>query len=102
MTAGLIRDDTGSAVAVPAPVRRIVSLVPSLTETVAVTAPGLMAGATGWCTHPAGLDVPRVRGTKTPDPGRSSRCARTWSWPTRRRTGPPTWPRSAPRGCPCG
>jgi ABC-type Fe3+-hydroxamate transport system substrate-binding protein len=44
-----------------------VSLVPSLTETVAVTAPGLVAGATDWCTHPAGLDVPRVRGTKNPD-----------------------------------
>jgi ABC-type Fe3+-hydroxamate transport system substrate-binding protein len=46
-----------------------VSLVPSLTETVAVTAPGLVAGATDWCTHPAGLDVPRVRGTKNPDLG---------------------------------
>jgi ABC-type Fe3+-hydroxamate transport system substrate-binding protein len=44
-----------------------VSLVPSLTEAVAVTAPGLVAGATDWCTHPAGLDVPRVRGTKNPD-----------------------------------
>jgi len=48
-------------------VSRIVSLVPSLTETVAVTAPGLIAGATDWCIHPAGLDVPRVRGTKNPD-----------------------------------
>jgi ABC-type Fe3+-hydroxamate transport system substrate-binding protein len=54
-------------VAVPARVSRVVSLVPSLTETVAVTAPGLVAGATDWCTHPAGLDVPRVRGTKNPD-----------------------------------
>ncbi|RAY11070.1 cobalamin-binding protein [Actinomadura craniellae] len=45
----------------------MVSLVPSLTETVAVTAPGLLAGATDWCSHPAGLDVPRVRGTKNPD-----------------------------------
>ena len=67
MTAGLIRDDTGAVVGVPARVSRIVSLVPSLTETVAVTAPGLVAGATDWCTHPAGLDVPRVRGTKNPD-----------------------------------
>jgi ABC-type Fe3+-hydroxamate transport system substrate-binding protein len=62
-----VRDDTGAMVAVPARVSRVVSLVPSLTETVAVTAPGLVAGATDWCTHPAGLDVPRVRGTKNPD-----------------------------------
>jgi ABC-type Fe3+-hydroxamate transport system substrate-binding protein len=48
-------------------VRRVVSLVPSLTEAVAVTAPGLLVGATDWCTHPAGLDVARVRGTKNPD-----------------------------------
>ncbi|XRQ15583.1 helical backbone metal receptor [Actinomadura welshii] len=60
-------DDTGRPVPVPGRVRRVVSLVPSLTETVAVTAPGLLAGATDWCTHPADLDVPRVRGTKNPD-----------------------------------
>jgi ABC-type Fe3+-hydroxamate transport system substrate-binding protein len=46
---------------------RVVSLVPSLTEAVAVTAPGLLAGATDWCSHPAGLDVVRVGGTKNPD-----------------------------------
>jgi ABC-type Fe3+-hydroxamate transport system substrate-binding protein len=46
---------------------RVVSLVPSLTEAVAVTAPDLLAGATDWCTHPAGLDVPRVGGSKYPD-----------------------------------
>lgn len=45
----------------------MVSLVPSLTETVAHTEPGLLVGATDWCTHPADLDVPRVRGTKNPD-----------------------------------
>ena len=61
------RDDTGAPVPVPARVRRVVSLVPSLTETIAETAPGLLAGATDWCTHPPGLDVPRVRGTKNPD-----------------------------------
>jgi len=43
---------------------RVVSLVPSLTEAVAGT--GLLVGATDWCTHPAGLDVPRVGGTKNP------------------------------------
>jgi ABC-type Fe3+-hydroxamate transport system substrate-binding protein len=54
-------------VSAPAHVRRVVSLVPSLTEAIAETAPGLLAGATDWCTHPAGLDVARVRGTKWPD-----------------------------------
>lgn len=47
--------------------RRVVSLVPSLTEAVAATRPELLVGATDWCTHPAGLDVARVRGTKNPD-----------------------------------
>ncbi|WP_405579676.1 helical backbone metal receptor [Streptomyces sp. NBC_01092] len=46
---------------------RAVSLVPSLTEAVAVSAPGRLVGATDWCSHPAGLDVTRVGGTKNPD-----------------------------------
>ncbi|MGW2017384.1 helical backbone metal receptor [Streptomyces sp. NPDC001927] len=46
---------------------RVVSLVPSLTEAVAVTAPGLLVGATDWCDHPAELDVVRIGGTKNPD-----------------------------------
>ncbi|MEU6206625.1 helical backbone metal receptor [Micromonospora musae] len=46
---------------------RVVSLVPSLTEAVAVTLPGVLVGATDWCSHPAGLDVPRVGGSKYPD-----------------------------------
>ncbi|MFF8386701.1 helical backbone metal receptor [Streptomyces kanasensis] len=45
---------------------RVVSLVPSLTEAVAVTAPGALVACTEWCTHPAALDVPRVGGTKNP------------------------------------
>jgi ABC-type Fe3+-hydroxamate transport system substrate-binding protein len=61
------RDDLGHPVGVPRPARRVVSLVPSLTESVAVTRPAALAGATIWCTHPADLDVPRVRGTKNPD-----------------------------------
>lgn len=60
-------DDENREVAVPARVRRVVSLVPSLTEAVARTAPGLVVGATDWCTHPADLAVERVRGTKNPD-----------------------------------
>jgi ABC-type Fe3+-hydroxamate transport system substrate-binding protein len=31
---------------------RVVSIVPSLTEAVAVTAPQVLVGATAWCTHP--------------------------------------------------
>ena len=46
--------------------RRVVSLVPSLTESLAVTAPDLLVGATDWCTHPADLDVTRLKGTKSP------------------------------------
>jgi ABC-type Fe3+-hydroxamate transport system substrate-binding protein len=49
---------------------RVVSLVPSLTEAVAATAPGALVGATDWCTHPPDLDVARIGGTKWPDVGR--------------------------------
>ena len=41
--------------------------MPSLTEAIAATDRGLLAGATDWCSHPADLDVPRVGGTKWPD-----------------------------------
>jgi ABC-type Fe3+-hydroxamate transport system substrate-binding protein len=61
------RDDLALPVALPPVVRRVVSLVPSLTEALAATAPGVLAGATDWCVHPPGLDVPRFRGTKNPD-----------------------------------
>jgi ABC-type Fe3+-hydroxamate transport system substrate-binding protein len=63
----VVRDDLGDEVPAAGPIRRVVSLVPSLTESIAATAPGLLVGATDWCTHPAGLDVARVRGTKNPD-----------------------------------
>lgn len=62
-----VRDDLGAEVALPDEVTRVVSLVPSLTEAVAVSAPGLLVGATDWCTHPSDLDVARVRGTKNPN-----------------------------------
>jgi ABC-type Fe3+-hydroxamate transport system substrate-binding protein len=62
-------DDEGRDVPVPARVRRVVSLVPSLTEAVAATARDLLVGATDWCTHPPDLDVRRVKGTKNPDVG---------------------------------
>lgn len=60
-------DDLGTPVAVPDRITRVVSIVPSLTESIAATAPGLLIGATDWCTHPPNLDVRRVRGTKNPD-----------------------------------
>ena len=62
-----MRDDLGADVPLAAPATRIVSLVPSLTEALAASAPDRLVGATEWCTHPADLDVPRVRGTKNPD-----------------------------------
>jgi ABC-type Fe3+-hydroxamate transport system substrate-binding protein len=61
------RDDLGQPVPVSGPVVRVVSLVPSLTESVAAVRPQALAGATDWCTHPAGLTVTRVRGTKNPN-----------------------------------
>jgi ABC-type Fe3+-hydroxamate transport system substrate-binding protein len=60
------RDDIGRVVKVPGTVGRVVSLVPSLTETVASVDPGLLAGATSWCSHPQDLAVTRVGGTKNP------------------------------------
>ncbi|WP_330476734.1 helical backbone metal receptor [Terrabacter sp. C0L_2] len=49
------------------PPRRVVSLVPSITEALATTCPERLVGATDWCTHPGDLAVQRVRGTKNPD-----------------------------------
>ena len=66
MASAALRDDRGTPFPGPAP-RRVVCLVPSLTEAIAATDAGLLAGATDWCTHPADLDVARVGGTKWPD-----------------------------------
>ena len=63
----MLRDDLGAPVPLAGPARRVVSLVPSLTEALAATCPDRLVGATDWCTHPADLDVVRVRGTKNPD-----------------------------------
>ncbi len=70
-----VADDLGLPVPRPAEVRRVVSLVPSLTEAVAVTAPGLLVGVTNWCSHPAGLRADRVGGTKNPDVARVVRLS---------------------------
>ena len=67
MTRTLV-DDLGAQVDLPdGPLTRVVSLVPSLTEAFAATRREALVGATDWCTHPADLDVARVRGTKNPD-----------------------------------
>lgn len=60
-------DDLRNVVELPGEVRRVVSIVPSLTESIAVTHAAKIVGATDWCTHPADLDVVRLRGTKNPD-----------------------------------
>ncbi len=62
-----MQDDLGAHVELTGPPRRVVSLVPSLTEAIAATCRERLVGATDWCTHPADLDVPRVRGTKNPN-----------------------------------
>ena len=59
-------DDLGEPVPLSGPASRVVSLVPSLTEAVEVSAPGRLVGATDYCTHPSTLDVPRVGGSKYP------------------------------------
>ncbi|MEP7331739.1 MAG: helical backbone metal receptor [Terracoccus sp.] len=63
----MLTDDLGDAVQLPPEVRRIVSLVPSITEAIAATSRDRLVGATDWCTHPGDLEVGRVRGTKNPD-----------------------------------
>jgi ABC-type Fe3+-hydroxamate transport system substrate-binding protein len=62
-----VHDDIGDQLTLTRPPERIVSLVPSLTESIASTSRTLLVGATNWCTHPRDLDVARVRGTKNPD-----------------------------------
>lgn len=59
-------DDLGAPVPLTGAPSRVVSLVPSLTEAVETTAPGLLVGATDYCTHPPSLAVARVGGSKYP------------------------------------
>lgn len=60
-------DDMGTTITLPDSAQRVVSLVPSLTESVALTRRESLIAATDWCTHPGDLDVVRIRGTKNPD-----------------------------------
>lgn len=62
-----MKDDLGAEVPLSTVPVRVVSLVPALTEAVEDSVPGVLAGATDYCTHPPGLEVPRVGGSKYPD-----------------------------------
>ena len=68
-----ITDDLGVKHSFAGPPSRLVSLVPSLTETVVKLGAGeKLAGITDYCIHPAIelAGLPRVGGTKNPDLGR--------------------------------
>jgi ABC-type Fe3+-hydroxamate transport system substrate-binding protein len=60
-------DDLGEPVSLTGAPTRVVSLVPSLTDAIEATHPGLITGATDYCTHPPSLDAPRVGGSKYPN-----------------------------------
>lgn len=62
----MLVDDLGEPVPLSGSPRRVVSLVPSLTDAIETTRSGMIAGATDYCTHPPTLDVPRVGGSKYP------------------------------------
>ena len=70
-----LSDDLGNQVELETPVHAVVSIVPSLTESVASAAPEVLVGATDWCTEPGWLRVTRVGGTKNPDVDRIVRLA---------------------------
>lgn len=59
-------DDLGEPVRLAGRPARVVSLVPSITEVLAVSTPGVLAGATDYCIHPPDLVVARVGGSKYP------------------------------------
>ena len=62
-----MNDVLGRSFDLDAPPRRVVSLVPSLTETLFELGAGdAVAGITDFCIFPPDLDLPRVGGTKNP------------------------------------
>ncbi|HEX5116733.1 MAG TPA: helical backbone metal receptor [Pseudonocardiaceae bacterium] len=62
----VVADDLGTPVPLPDRPAAVVSLVPSLTESVEATLPGVLAGATDYCVHPPGLVTTRIGGSKYP------------------------------------
>jgi ABC-type Fe3+-hydroxamate transport system substrate-binding protein len=63
----LVEDELGESVWLREAPTSVVSLVPSMTESIAATVPGVLVGATKYCVHPATLDVARVGGSKFPE-----------------------------------
>jgi ABC-type Fe3+-hydroxamate transport system substrate-binding protein len=63
----LVEDELGETVWLREAPTSVVSIVPSLTESIEATVPGVLIGATEYCVHPATLDVARVGGSKYPD-----------------------------------
>ena len=62
-----MKDLLGRTFNFPTPPRRVVSLVPSLTETLFDLGAGdVVVGITDFCIFPEGLDRPRLGGTKNP------------------------------------
>lgn len=49
-------DDLGVKVSVARPVQRVVSLVPSITEAIAMTCPHVLVGCTDYCIRPTHLE----------------------------------------------
>ena len=65
-----LQDDLGRRITLPAPARRVVSLVPSITESLcAMGASASLVGVTRYCTEPRDVvaSIERVGGTKNPD-----------------------------------
>jgi ABC-type Fe3+-hydroxamate transport system substrate-binding protein len=64
----LLHDILGRAFSFDTPPQRVVSLVPSLTETLFDLGAGdSVAAITNYCIFPPGLERPRIGGTKNPD-----------------------------------
>ncbi len=64
-----VEDACGRTVTLPSGIQRVVSLCPSISETVVELAPGRLVGRTRYCIHPdaAMQSVPAIGGTKNPD-----------------------------------
>lgn len=62
----MIVDELDAPVPLSGPPATVVSLVPSLTESIEATVPGVLVGATDYCVHPPGLRVTRIGGSKYP------------------------------------
>ena len=101
--AGEVTDMLGRRVRIPDHAARIVSLAPSITETVFVLGDGdRLVGVTDYCDYPAGggPKAPRRRESPRRASRRSWRCGRIWSWPRRRATTRSTCSDSRRSGCP--